>query len=152
MNWNIGLWKWARLKNTITNDCKLRYYRSIFRYTYISSAPQKCNFFSYLIIYDCIGHMKGTFLCGNWHINYLSKTVIIRITNQGVLTKCSSFQISHLIVTCTLEFTLFLGHLQPDHPLTCKNVKCYSHVQIIHWIKSFYNLLPLIMLQKINYV
>ena len=34
------------------------------------------------------------------------QTLIIRIASQAVFTKCSSFQISHLIVT--LEFTPFM--------------------------------------------
>ena len=33
------------------------------------------------------------------------QTVIIRIESQGVFTKCSSFQISHLILT--VKFTPF---------------------------------------------
>ena len=33
------------------------------------------------------------------------QTVIIRIAGRGVFAKCTSFQISHLIVT--VEFTLF---------------------------------------------
>ena len=33
------------------------------------------------------------------------QTVIVRIASQDVFTKCSSFQISHLIVT--VEFTPF---------------------------------------------
>ena len=35
------------------------------------------------------------------------QTVIIRIASQGVFTKCSSFQISHLIVTVTWSSLLF---------------------------------------------
>ena len=57
------------------------------------------------------------------------QTVIIRIASQGVFTKCSSFQISHLIVT--VEFTAFGGYRQLDHPVTRENIKCYSHIQII---------------------
>ena len=45
------------------------------------------------------------------------QTVIIKFASQGVFTKRSSFQNSHLIVT--VEFTPFLGHLQLDHPVTC---------------------------------
>ena len=57
------------------------------------------------------------------------QTVIIRIASQGVFTKCSIFQISHLILT--VEFNLFLGYLQLDHLVTCENMKCYSHIEII---------------------
>ena len=53
------------------------------------------------------------------------QTVIIRIASQGVFTKCSSFKSSYL--TVTVEFTPFWGHLQLDHPVTCENIKCYSH-------------------------
>ena len=77
------------------------------------------------------------------------QTVIIRIASQDVFTKCSSFQISQLIVT--VQFTPFGGYLQLDHPATCKNIKCYSQIQIITRIKiyKFLNsLLPLIALQK----
>ena len=56
------------------------------------------------------------------------QTLIIRIASQGVFTNCSSFQISHLIVA--VEFTPFLGYLQLDYPVTCENIKCYSHIQI----------------------
>ena len=59
------------------------------------------------------------------------QTVVIRITSQGVFTKCSSFQISHLIITA--DFTPFGGCLQLDHPVTCENIRCYSHIQIITW-------------------
>ena len=58
------------------------------------------------------------------------QTVIIRITSQGVFTKCSSFQISDLIVT--VKFDHFWAIFQLDHPFACKNIKCYSHIQIIH--------------------
>ena len=51
------------------------------------------------------------------------QTLIIRIASQAVFTKCSSFQISHLIVT--LEFTPFRGPLQLDHPVTRENIKYY---------------------------
>ena len=57
------------------------------------------------------------------------QTVIIRIVSQGVFTKCSSFQTSHLILT--VEFNPFLAFLQLDHPVTCENIKCHSHIQII---------------------
>ena len=57
------------------------------------------------------------------------QTVIIRIASQGVFTKCSSFQISYLILT--VEFNPFLGYLQLDHPVKCENMKCYSHIQMI---------------------
>ena len=50
------------------------------------------------------------------------QTVIIRIASYGVFTKCSSFQISYLILT--VEFNLFLGYLQFDHPVTCEIIKC----------------------------
>ena len=63
------------------------------------------HFFSYLIVYDCKGHY-GRYIPA-WELTYKSpqQTVIIRMTSQGVFTKCSSFQISHLIVT--VEFTPF---------------------------------------------
>ena len=51
------------------------------------------------------------------------QTLIIRIASQAVFTKCSSFQISHLIGT--LEFTPFRGSLQLDHPVTRENIKYY---------------------------
>ena len=40
-----------------------------------------------------------------WELTFklLQHTVIVRTASQGVFTKCSSFQISHLIVT--VEFT-----------------------------------------------
>ena len=51
-----------------------------------------------------------------------------------------------------MEFNPFLGYLQLDHPVTCEIIKCYSHIQIITWIKSynffFNNLLPLIVIQR----
>ena len=76
------------------------------------------------------------------------QTAIIQIASQSVFPKCSSFQISDLIVT--VKFTSFWGYLQLDDPATCKNIKCHSHIQTITWIKSynFYNLLTLIVLQK----
>ena len=36
-----------------------------------------------------------------------------------------------------MEFNPFLGYLQLDHPVTCEIIKCYSHIQIITWIKSY---------------
>ena len=36
---------------------------------------------------------------GMTNFNYPQQTLIIRIASQGVFTKCSSFQFSHLIVT-----------------------------------------------------
>ena len=57
------------------------------------------------------------------------QTVIIIIASQGVLTKCSSFKSSDLIVS--VEVTPFLGHLQLDHPVRCENIKCYSYIQIL---------------------
>ena len=48
---------------------------------------------------------------------------------EGVFTKYSSFLTSYLVFT--VEFTPFLGCLQLDHPVTCENIKCYSHTQII---------------------
>ena len=70
------------------------------------------------------------------------QTLIIRIASRGIFTQCSSFQISHLIVT--MEFTPFRGYLQLDHPVTCENIKCYSHIQIINESYNFFNnLLPL---------
>ena len=57
------------------------------------------------------------------------QTVIIRIASQGAFTKCSSFQISHLILT--VEFNPFLGYLQLNHPVTCEIIKCYSPIQTI---------------------
>ena len=57
------------------------------------------------------------------------QTAIIRIASQGVFTKCSSFKSSDIFVT--IEFTSFRGHLQLDHPITCENIKCYSHIQIL---------------------
>ena len=57
------------------------------------------------------------------------QTVVIRIAGQGVFIKCSSFKISHL--TVTVEVTPFRGYLQFDHPVTCENIKCYSHILII---------------------
>ena len=81
----------------------------------------------------------GTWLyrsCGGscvWGLTFQlpQQTVVIRITSQGVFTKCSSFQISHLIITA--DFTPFGGCLQLDHPVTCENIRCYSHIQIITW-------------------
>ena len=64
-----------------------------------------------------------------WGLKFQFQTVIIQIVSQGVFTKCSTFQISHLVVT--VKFTPFLGYLQLDHPVTCENIKCYSHIQII---------------------
>ena len=42
-----------------------------------------------------------------WELTFQlpQQIVIVRIASQGVFTKCSSFQISHLIVT--VEFTPF---------------------------------------------
>ena len=54
---------------------------------------------------------------------------------KDVFIKCSSFQISHLIVT--VEFAPFGTYRQLDHPVICGNIKCYSHNQIITWIKSY---------------
>ena len=86
-----------------------------------------------------------------WELTFQlpQQTVIIRIASQGVITKCSSFQTSHLILT--VEFNPFWGYCQLDHPVTYENTKCYSHIQIITWVKSynfFNNLLPLIVLQE----
>lgn len=33
IKWNIGLWKWARIKETTINDFELRYHRSVVGYT-----------------------------------------------------------------------------------------------------------------------
>ena len=98
--------------------------------------------FTYLFMY-CTGHVKGSCMGNNISITSASFW-IIRIANQGVVTKCSSFQICHLIVT--MEFTW--GYLQLDHPVTCGNIKCYSQIQIITWMKScnFYNNLILLTL------
>ena len=57
------------------------------------------------------------------------ETVIIRIASQGVFTMCTSFKSSDLFAT--VEFTPFRHHLQLDHPVTCENIKCYSHIQIL---------------------
>ena len=59
-----------------------------------------------------------------WELTFQlpQQIVIVRIASQGVFTKCSSFQISHLIVT--VEFTPLRGYLQLDHPVTCENIKC----------------------------
>ena len=57
------------------------------------------------------------------------QTVIIQIATQGIFTKCSSFQTSHLIVT--VKLTRFRGYLQLDQTVTCEKNKCYSHIQII---------------------
>ena len=57
------------------------------------------------------------------------QTVIIRIASQGVFIKCLSFKSSDLFVT--VKFTPFRGHLQLDHPVTCENIKCYLHIQIL---------------------
>ena len=57
------------------------------------------------------------------------------VASQGVFNKCWSFQISHPIVT--VEFTPFWGYLQLDLPVTCENIKCYSHIQIITRMKSY---------------
>ena len=65
----------------------------------------------------------------------IQQIVIIRIASQGVFTECSSFQIIHLIAT--VEFIPFWGYLQLDHPVTRENIKYYSHIQIITWIKSY---------------
>ena len=66
-----------------------------------------------------------------WELTFQlpQQTVIIRIASYGVFTNCSSFQISHLILT--VEFNPFWGYCQLDHPVTCENTKCYSHIQII---------------------
>ena len=42
-----------------------------------------------------------------WGLTFQSsqKTIIITIAGRGVFTKCSSFQISHLLIT--VEFTTF---------------------------------------------
>ena len=76
------------------------------------------------------------------------QTVIMRIASQSVFTKCSSFRSSHLIVTA--KFPPFWGHLQLDHPVTSENIKCYSHFQILVWIKS-YNFLITFFLQPFNH-
>ena len=51
------------------------------------------------------GHVESS----AWGLTFQlpQKTVIIRIASQGVFTKCSSFQISHLIVTVTWSSLLF---------------------------------------------
>ena len=67
-----------------------------------------------------------------WGITFQlpQQTAIIRIASQGVFTKYSSFQISHLILT--VEFNPFGGYLQHDHPVTFEiMLKCYLHIQII---------------------
>ena len=101
--------------------------------TYNSSTDTNAFFMSYLIVYDCTGHVEGS--CLRTDIQLPQQTVIIRIASQGVFTKCSIFQSGHLIVT--VEFTPFWGHLQLDHPVTCEIVKCYSHIQILAWIKNY---------------
>ena len=81
-------------------------------------------------------------------LQWSQETVIIQIASQGIFTKSSSFQISHQIVT--IKFALLWCYLQLDHPVTCKNIKCYSHIQIVTRIKScnsFNNLLPSTVLQ-----
>ena len=63
-----------------------------------------------------------------WELTFQlpQQTVIIRIASQGVFTKCSSFQISHLILT--VEFNPFWGYCQLDHPVTCENTKFYTNI------------------------
>ena len=105
--------------------------------------PTQMHFSKVFLQHDCTGHVKGSCMGNNISITSASFW-IIRIANQGVVTKCSSFQICHLIVT--MEFTW--GYLQLDHPVTCGNIKCYSQIQIITWMKScnFYNNLILLTL------
>ena len=62
------------------------------------------------------------------------QTVIIRTASQGVFTKYSSVQISHLIFT--VEFTPFWGYLKLDHPVTCENIKCYSHNYLENYLSQ----------------
>ena len=82
-------------------------------------------------------------------LQWSQESVIIQIASQGIFTKCSSFQISHQIVT--VKLTPLWCYLQLDHPVTCENIKCYSHIQIVTRVKSynlFNNLLPSIVLQR----
>ena len=106
---------------------------------------QKCIFLN-LIAYDCTGHVESS--CMGTDISITSANC----NHQNCklrCTKCSSFQISHLIVR--MGFIPFWGYLQLDHPVTCGNIKYDSHIQIITWITICYflnNRLPLIVLQK----
>ena len=65
--------------------------------------------------------------------------------NIHTMTGSRNFHIYiHLIGT--VEFTPFWGYLQLYYPVTCENIKCYSHIKIITWMKSynlFNDLLPL---------
>ena len=79
-----------------------------------------------------------------WVVTFqLPQQTVIQIASQGVFTRCSSFQISHLIVT--VKFTPFWGYLQLAHPVTFEKIKCYSHFQIITWIKSWIFLYSLLL-------
>ena len=56
----------------------------------------------------------GWFLHGDWHFNYPRCIYqVLKFPNQ-------------LPNSVTVEFTLFWGYLQLDHPVTCENIKCYS--------------------------
>ena len=73
-----------------------------------------------------------------WGKLFNYQTAIFRIASQGKFTKCSSFQISYLILT--VEFNPFWGYLQLDDPVTCEIIECYSNIQIITWFNFFLGL------------
>ena len=95
--------------------------------------PRTIAFFSVISLYDCIITSEN---CN--HQNYKSRCIyqVLKFPNW-----------SPYCYMCT-QVHVFSGPSQLDNPVTCKNIKCYSHVQIIHWIKSFYNLFSFTVLKK----
>ena len=71
------------------------------------------------IAYDWTGHVES--FCVETDISITPANCNRQNCKPRLFTKCSSFQISHLIVT--VEFTPFWGYLQLDHLVRCENIK-----------------------------
>ena len=64
--------------------------------------------FSKVILWSTTAQVKSKVFAWGLTFQLPQQTEIIRNASQGVFTKCSRFQISHLIVT--VEFTPFGGY------------------------------------------
>ena len=91
------------------------------------STDTNAFFLSYLIAYDCIGHVESS--CMGTDISIAPANLNHQDCKPRCIYQVLKFQISHLIIT--VEFTPFWGYLQLDHPVSCKNIKCYSYINII---------------------
>ena len=101
--------------------------------TYNSSTDTNTFASRYLIAYDYTGHVGGS--CLGTDISITSSNCNHQNCKPSCIYQVLKFQIESSDLFVTVEFTPFWGHLQLDHPVTCENIKCYSHIQILAWIK-----------------